>query len=115
MTSNHAIAYLDRDRGICSNCDDFLTCRFHSRDEGPVYFCDEFVCTSGQSKKRNSDKYGLPGQYEGQFVVKKPEKARQAFIGLCRTCTKLETCTLLKPGGGTFQCDSYEQRAPEEI
>jgi len=109
MTSHRANALAKSDRGICSSCDHFLTCRLHSGADDPVLFCDEFECTSEGSRERTHENYGLPGQYEGRFVVKKSESGRPAFIGLCRTCAKLATCTLLKPGGGTWQCEFYEE------
>jgi len=113
MTSQHARVFKDRDRGICTSCDHFLTCRLHSGDDDPVFFCDEFACTPEGSRDPAPENYGLPGQHEGRFVVIKSEKARPAFIGLCRTCAKLATCTLLKPGGGTWQCELYAKKAEE--
>lgn len=109
MTSHRARVLTDRDRGICSSCDHFLTCRLHSGEDDPVLFCDEFACTSERSQERRREDYALPGQYEGRLVVRKSESGRAAFIGLCRTCGKLATCTLLKPGGGTWRCEFYEE------
>lgn len=111
MTSQLARVLKDRERGICTSCDHFLTCRLHSEKDEPVFFCDEFVCTSKGSREPAPEYDGLPGQHEGRLVVVKSEESRPAFIGLCRTCAKLATCTLLKPGGGTWQCEVYEEKA----
>jgi len=113
MTSNHAIDYLDKERGICATCDHLLTCRLHCEDEKPVFFCEEFECKPADSWNTARKVYGLPDRYDRQFLVRKPEESRPAFIGLCKTCARFATCTLLKPGGGTFQCDCYEENATE--
>jgi hypothetical protein len=110
--TNQSLQFVSKhDTGICTSCDDFLVCGLHCEDKTPVYFCEEFACTSGESHDRKRENYALPSQYEGIFVVRKPEAGRSAFIGLCRDCGKLETCAFLKPGGGTWQCECYERVA----
>lgn len=109
MTSQRATVFANSDRGICSTCDRLQICRLHSEEDDPVLFCEEFECTSQRSQDTRRENYGLPGQHDGVIVVKRSESGRAAFIGLCRTCRKLASCVLLKPGGGTWYCESYEE------
>lgn len=109
MKNNHAKLYQALDRGICSSCDHALVCRLHGEDERPVFFCEEFACVPETPKHSRPHLYSLPGRCEGRIPLRKSEQARLSYIGLCRTCANLSTCTLLKPGGGTWQCDSYEK------
>jgi len=109
MKNNHAKVYQALDRGICSGCDHALICRLHREDERPVFFCEEFACVPETPKHPTPHLYRLPGGCEVRIPVRKSEQARLSYIGLCRTCANLSTCTLLKPGGGTWQCDSYEK------
>lgn len=99
------------DRGICLGCDHFLKCRLHTEKEKVVQFCEEFSCETAGLPYDRSETYALPGSYEGQFAVRKPEHARSSYIGLCKACMKLLTCAFLKPGGGTWDCREYEERS----
>jgi hypothetical protein len=109
MKNANAKAYQALEKGICSGCDHALICHLHGKDEGPVFFCEEFTCTPRSTKPPRSNVYSLPGRYEGHIAVRRCEQARRSYIGLCRTCARLAACPLLKPGGGTWQCDSYEK------
>jgi len=97
-------------RGICSACDHVATCRLHSEYDEPVFFCEEFTGVSIGSADERAGTSAISGSYEHQIAVRKPECARLAYLGLCRNCEKIITCPFLKPGGGTWQCDSYEER-----
>jgi hypothetical protein len=111
MENSHAKADQALDRGICSSCDHALVCHLHRKGGRPVFFCEEFTCVPRVSKHPMANVYSLPGRYEGQLAVKKSEQARPSYIGLCRTCAKLAACPLLKPGGGTWQCDFHEKHS----
>ena len=97
-------------RSICSACDQVAICRLHSESEKPVFFCEEFTGISNGSVHERPWTFAIPVSYECQNVIRKPECARLAYLGLCRNCDKITTCSFLKPGGGTWQCDSYEKR-----
>jgi hypothetical protein len=109
MKNNHARAYQEPDRGICSGCDHAPICLLQRRDHSPVFFCEEFACAPKGPEHSRANVYSLPGCYEGRIVVRRTEQARTSYIGLCRNCSKLASCPLLKPGGGTWECDSYEE------
>jgi hypothetical protein len=109
MKNNHARDYQVLDGGICSGCDHVQICNLHRKDERPVFFCEEFACVPKVARQLTANAYSLPGCYEGRIPVRRPEQARPSYIGLCRTCIKLAACQLLKPGGGTWQCGSYEK------
>lgn len=96
-------------RGICSTCDHVATCGLRSNNEKPLIFCEEFACNSSVPDHRNGENFAIPRSYESQIAVKRPEHARLAYIGLCRNCAILATCTFLKSGGGTWQCDVYQE------
>jgi hypothetical protein len=95
-------------RGICSGCDHVAACGLHSEEEKPVFFCEEFSCSSSDSVYERPGTLAIPGSSGCEVVVRKPEHARLAYLGLCNDCSELTTCVFLKPGGGTWQCDSYE-------
>lgn len=98
-------------RGICSACDHAATCRLHSKYDEPVFFCEEFTGVSIGSVHEKLGTFAISGSYEQQVAVRKPECARLAYLGLCRNCEKIITCPFLKPGGGTWQCEDYVERA----
>lgn len=109
MKNNHAEAYTPPDRGICSGCDHLLTCQLHKEEEGPVLFCEEFACVPKTPRRPKPKLYGLPGGSQEGLAVRKSAQAASNYIGLCRTCSRLSACPRLKPGGGTWQCESYEK------
>jgi hypothetical protein len=95
-------------RGICSACDHVTTCRLHPENKDPVFFCEEFACSVSDSVHERPATLGTPGIYGCQIDVRKPDRARFSYFGLCRDCSELTTCMFSKPGGGTWQCGSYE-------
>jgi hypothetical protein len=109
MKNNEAKLHQALDRGICTGCDHVQVCRLHRKEDRPVFFCEEFACAPAISRRPGTKIYSLPGCYEGRIAVRSAEQARRSYIGLCRTCAKLSVCPLLKPGGGTWQCGSYEK------
>lgn len=109
MKDTHDRVHQHDHRGICSTCDHVATCRLHSEDEKPVFFCEEFTCSLSDSVHERPETLAMPGSYGCQIAVRKPERARLAYFGLCRDCSELTTCMFSKPGGGTWQCDSYEE------
>jgi hypothetical protein len=111
MKDTHDKVHEPDDRGICSTCDHVTTCRLHSEDKKPVFFCEEFACSLSDSVYERQETLGTSGNYGCQIAVSKPENARLAYLGLCKDCSELTTCVFLKPGGGTWQCDSYEASA----
>ncbi|PKN29945.1 MAG: hypothetical protein CVU64_05810 [Deltaproteobacteria bacterium HGW-Deltaproteobacteria-21] len=93
--------------GICSACDDSLICRLRTRADLPVFFCEEYRCESNRQREIPED-FRLPNHHSTKTSSVRPEKAGDDYIGLCRTCLKLPACAFLKPGGGTWDCESYE-------
>ena len=109
MKNNHAKIYPPLHRGICCGCDHVLICQLHREEDEPVFFCEEFSCAPQTPRHSRPKLYSLPGGCAGATAVEKSDKARATYIGLCRTCSQLSTCLRLKPGGGTWQCDTYEE------
>jgi hypothetical protein len=109
MIGTHEAVYQNDIRGICSTCDHVAACHLNSNNEMPVFFCEEFSCSSCGSPHGRAEILAVAGTYEGGKAIRKPDRARLAYIGLCRDCANLATCKFLKPGGGTWQCDSYEK------
>ncbi len=82
--------------GLCRDCRLAETCTF-PRDLGrPVRSCDEFD--------------PLPDVHPPPLVSRRsfPEEmpnTEEAFIGLCKHCTRRSTCHYPKPLGGVWHCD----------
>jgi len=94
--------------GICSACEDFAICKLRRRNKGPVFFCEEFKPAADRRKRmpiRSAP--ALPAT--GRPSVRRSDRARSTYTGLCRTCRKLPTCRFTKPGGGTWHCPAYEE------
>lgn len=106
MGYNHALDDQSSGSGICSSCDHVTICHFRGEARKPVYYCEEFSFLPAAS--RNPGPAACAGLYDSRIVVTRSEQARSSFIGLCKTCLKLAACSYLKPGGGTWQCDTYE-------
>jgi hypothetical protein len=96
------------DVGICSACDDFPICKLRQKSKKPVLFCEEFKC-AGSRSRQDAPTVTASNPPGSPTVIEKPEACRSSYIGLCRTCKKLLTCTFTKPGGGTWQCSAYEE------
>jgi hypothetical protein len=94
---------------ICTACDQLSTCRFRTTRGMPVFFCEEFAYATAAPQVERDEVYALPGGYEDEFAVRKPENARFSYTGLCSSCLRLSTCMHLKPGGGTWDCAAYEE------
>jgi hypothetical protein len=96
------------DVGICSACEDFAICKLRRKNKTTVLFCEEFQPAGGTSRK-NAPHAPSSNPAKADTAIKKPEACRSSYVGLCRTCKKLLTCTFTKPGGGTWQCSAYEE------
>lgn len=107
MNSDYTLGDENRERGICFTCDDSAKCCFHMEREAPVFFCEEYRCESNRQREIPED-FRLPNHHNAKTPSVRPEKAGDAYFGLCRTCLKLPTCAFLKPGGGTWDCESHE-------
>jgi hypothetical protein len=94
--------------GICSACDDFAICKLRRKNQKPIFFCEEFKSAVSASR-RDGPTVSASNPTETDTVIEKPEGCRSSYVGLCRTCKKLLTCTFTKPGGGTWHCPAYEE------
>jgi hypothetical protein len=94
--------------GICSACEDFAICKLRRKNQKPVFFCEEFKPALATSR-RAAPVVSPSNPAHTDIVIEKPEACRSSYVGLCRTCKKLLTCTFTKPGGGTWQCADYEE------
>jgi len=94
---------------LCTACDHSPACRLQTGKAMPVFFCEEFACASASPQVERAGAYSLPGDYENEFPVRKPENARFSYKGLCSSCLGLSTCMYLKPGGGTWDCATYKE------
>jgi hypothetical protein len=97
------------DVGICSACDDFLICRLRRKNEKTIFFCEEFQSADSTSSRDAPSASSSNPADAADTVIEKPEACRSSYVGLCRTCKKLLTCTFTKPGGGTWDCPAYEE------
>ena len=91
--------------GICSICDNALTCNYLQSSKQPVIQCEEFDGTSTRpvklaredileainSRNKSGDEKGDSGKYKG----------------LCINCDNRKTCSCPKPEGGTWHCEEY--------
>lgn len=81
-------------------------CTFPRNPDRPVLCCDEFEgitkSVEEQEPEREPQGRACSGMNDsdpnGSAVTK----------GLCRTCSRSDTCTYPKPEGGVWHCDEYD-------
>lgn len=107
MISDRSLGDGHMRKDICSACDDSPTCRLHERVDLPVFYCEEYRREPGRQREIPEDCPSWNDRNARTPAFRSGE-ARNGYIGLCRTCLKLPTCAFLKPGGGTWECESHE-------
>jgi hypothetical protein len=88
------------ERSICSTCEHFSNCMLRRKNKKPVIFCEEFQLAGPQRVSSNGDE---------KANWEEAGRSGSAYLGLCRTCRKLPSCTAAIPGRGTWECADYEK------
>ena len=97
-----------RSLGLCATCIHFPDCAYLRNSGKPVFYCEDFECalpTSGKGMVKHDLVPFFP-----ETVIEK-NGCFKGYVGLCKTCKKLPTCTFTKPGGGTWLCEYYEKES----
>jgi len=95
--------------GICAACTNLAVCRYPKSINNPVMFCEEFSAIKAKSRARESAQKPVLVETAKPVGVNK-EIFSINYVGLCKHCEKLYACRLTKPGGGTWQCEFFEER-----
>jgi len=95
--------------GICAACTNLAICRYPKSIKNPVMFCEEFSSIKAKPRRKESAPKPVVVEIPKPVGVNK-EKFSNNYIGLCKHCEKLYACRLTKPGGGTWQCEFFEER-----
>lgn len=101
----HALGRL----GICAACTNLAICRYPKSIQNPVMFCEEFSSIKAKARRKETAARPVLVEVPKPVGVNK-EKFSNNYIGLCKHCEKLYACRLTKPGGGTWQCEFFEER-----
>lgn len=87
-------------KSICSTCEHFSRCMLRQKNKKPVFFCEEYQPAGFKRDSFNGD---------GKRAWGGAVRTGSCYLGLCRTCRKLPSCSIAKPGGGTWHCADYEK------
>ena len=92
--------------GLCSTCNNILSCFFRKRHSEPVWFCEQFD-NSDYTVENRIDYYNSPNQDFEESISVNVEEANQ-FEGLCSNCENRKSCSLPKLDSGTWYCEEYQ-------
>jgi CheY-like chemotaxis protein len=95
-------------QGICEACDELATCQYPKNHRRPVMFCEEFNTGYGYPQRDETRFDPVPAVTLADTVDK--ERFSKGYVGLCRRCERLYACRLTKPGGGTWNCEFFQER-----
>jgi hypothetical protein len=85
--------------GICSTCDNFMTCNYSSKSENPVWECDEYIV----SFQLKPEKIVFQQNHRETAC---DDSAR--YRGLCANCQNRENCGQAQSNGGIWHCENYQ-------
>ena len=93
-------------KGLCETCVHAAECTFPRNPDRPVMCCDEFEGELKSAQEENSAQESSDRAHAA--ASDSDPNGSIAVKGLCRTCSKRDTCTYPKPEGGVWHCDEYE-------
>jgi hypothetical protein len=91
--------------GICTTCNNIITCFHRKSHDQPVWYCEEFD-NSDYTVESRVDYSDLQNDDLGESLRVKEKEANQ-FKGLCSNCENRESCAILKPEG-VWYCEEYQ-------
>lgn len=95
--------------GICSLCNIASTCIYPRDSTRPLLFCDEFDCSSIDSKCTDPDPAAIKTCARSfKPETERAEKSEGKKMGLCRLCDNRPTCTYPKSPAGIWHCEEYK-------
>ncbi|MBN2124665.1 MAG: hypothetical protein JW821_10255 [Deltaproteobacteria bacterium] len=96
------------ERSLCMSCKHYPMCKLQRQGDVQVFFCEEIDLGALPDQGGEEPRRTAAPSKVVPITLRKPEAARSRYVGLCRKCKKLPTCTFTKPGGGTWVCEAYE-------
>jgi len=90
-----------RQVGICSNCAYYGNCSFSTMNNGPVFFCSEYVLQGDDAVKVKTD-------IRGESGVQSSNDNNWECLGLCSTCEHAPYCTMSRREGGVWYCEEFQ-------
>ena len=93
-------------KGLCECCVHAPECTFPRNPDRSVLCCDEFEGITKSAQEQECNEEPAAGSRQGGSDAE--PKGAPSLKGLCRTCSKADTCTYPKPEGGVWHCDEYE-------
>ena len=99
--------------GICTTCNNILSCFFRKRHDQPVWYCEQFDNSDFTVENRIDYSNSRSKDFEGSFnVLEKSfselEEESNHFEGLCSNCENRKSCSLQKPDCGVWYCGEYQ-------
>jgi len=94
-------------KGLCSTCNNALTCGFLDNIQKPVWQCEEYDNIIPSTRK-TIGKRVFP---QTQFSIASNNISSQnsnKYKGLCVNCENRETCKHAKVEGGIWHCEDYQ-------
>ena len=92
--------------GICSTCENNLTCTFLRDPSKPVMQCEEHVLSSTEKTTITVHGATIFLQTEKDGITNDASNVKNK--GLCPNCKNLKTCTYSKSETGVWFCEEYE-------
>jgi hypothetical protein len=92
--------------GLCSTCNNILSCFYRKRHNEPVWYCEQFD-NSDYTVENRIDYFNSTNQDFEESSSVNAEEVNQ-FEGLCSNCENCESCSLPKPDSGTWYCEEYQ-------
>ena len=99
--------------GLCSTCNNILSCFFRKRHGQPVWYCEQFDNSDYTVENRIDYSNALTKDIEDSFHVNEESfgvnaKEANQFEGLCSNCENRESCSLPKRDSGAWYCEEYQ-------
>lgn len=93
--------------GICSTCNNCLTCGYRALRGGDALFCEMFddYVPSPNGGNGGGDVGSPTVEIEADVVEKATES--EVYKGLCVNCEDRRTCRLARSEGGVWHCEEY--------
>ena len=90
--------------GLCSTCNNSLTCGYRALRGGDALFCEMF---DDYMPSPNGGNGGVKGSASVEVDVVEKVTDAEVFKGLCVNCEDRRTCRLANSEGGVWHCEEY--------